>query len=110
MDTNDVTALKTLSDKIVTLADDINTHVDLVRFDSDVIDQLSPSLENRTHKFDSECEDFGNVFGVDVGMIHNSTYKKILDLIIEDKKQSITCWNEIIETMKHNMAELVLPF
>lgn len=110
MDKNEVTAIKSLSDKIVTLADEINIHVDLMRFDSDVIDQLSPSLVNDTGSFENEGEDFGNVFGVDVGMIRNSTYKKILKLIIDDKNDYINEWNEIINTMKHNMAELVLPF
>lgn len=110
MDENELTALETLRGKIVTIANDIDTAVDMVIFDSDVIDQILPSIKDTTGMFAEESEDFGSVFGVDVGMIHNHTYKKILELIIEDKNTNINSWKEIINTHKHTMEELCLPF
>jgi hypothetical protein len=89
--------LQNVTARLVALSADVEMYTDFIVNENSVIEKLQEDLDR---EIDDGHEDSGEVFGFSVGMVKGSTYKKILEMIIDDKKELIEDWASEVAGLK----------
>ena len=89
--------LQNVTARLVALSADVEMYTDFIVNENSVIEKLQEDLDR---EIDDGHEDSGEVFGFSVGMVKGSTYKKILEMIIDDKKELIEDWSSEVAGLK----------